>query len=178
MKTFIKIIEKITNVFGLIAGTTMLLGVALIIIEIVLRKVFDSTIYITEEYIAYFLVSISFFSLAYTLKEDGHIRVNFLFNVIKEPKKRIVMDVYSFIVGLIVFSIITIVTANFFWDSVLMKTQSLQISRTYLAIPQSTIPIGSLIITLQFAAEICKSIIKFHGNRDRNYTKSFQEMGR
>lgn len=178
MKKFIRVIEKITNAFGWIAGITMLLGVALIIIEIILRKVFDSTIYISEEYIAYFLVSISFFSLAYTLKEDGHIRINFLFNLIKGPKKHIAINIYSFIVGLIVFSIITIVTAIFFWDSVMMKTQSLQISRTYLAIPQLTIPLGSLIITLQFAAEICKSIIKIQENKDRNYTEELHEMSR
>ena len=47
-------------------------------------------------------------------------------------------------------------TWEFFWDSVVSESQSMQISETYLAIPQAFLPVGSLLLTLQFAAEFLK----------------------
>ncbi len=160
MELFAKMIDRMTNAFGLIAGMLMLTGVVLVITEVILRTFFDSTIYISEEYTAYFLVAISFFSLAYTLKDKGHIRVNFLFKLVKGTTGRYLIDIYSFTAGFLIFAVITVVTFHFFLDSIITGSQSLQITRTYLAIPQSTIPLGSLIITLQFASEICKSILQ------------------
>lgn len=161
MTVIIRIIDRISNIFGLIAGLTMVLGVILVLIEVVVRSVFNSTIYITQEYAAYFMVAITFFGLAYTLKEKGHIRLTFLHNVVKPGKGRAILDIYAFALGLVIFAIITYTTADFFLSSVESGTRSMQISKTYLAIPQFAMPLGSLIVTLQFFAEILKSIIKF-----------------
>jgi TRAP-type C4-dicarboxylate transport system permease small subunit len=178
MERFVRIIDRMTNAFGIIAGTIMLLGVALVITEIIARTFFNSTIYITEEYTGYFMVAITFLGLAYTLKEKGHIRMVFLHGLIKGGKARFYLGIYTFIVGLAVFTVITVVTANFFWDAVVTGTRSMQISKTYLAIPQFAMPFGSLLITLQFASEIARTIIKFRtGEMDKEDTES-QALGR
>lgn len=178
MELFARIIDRISNIFGFIAGIFMLLGVALVIIEVILRTVFDSTLYISEEYTAYSLVAISFFSLAYSLKDKGHIRVNFLFKLIKKDNGRLLIDIFAFTAGFIIFSVITVVTFNFFLDSIMTGSQSLQITRTYLAIPQSAIPLGSLLITLQFAAEVCKSIVKLRKGEEREVDSELEAIGR
>lgn len=161
MEKVVRAIDRIAKVFAIIAGVLMILGVALVITEIVARSLFNRTIYITEEYTAYFMVAITFFGLAYTLKEKGHIRMVFLHKVIKGGKARFYLDVYAYLVGLAIFVAITVVTFNFFWDSVVTGSRAMQISRTYLAIPQAAMPIGSLLITLQFVAEILRSIINW-----------------
>lgn len=178
MELFAKIIDRITDTSGFIAGALMLLGVAFVMIEVILRSFFDSTIYVSEEYTAYLLVAISFFSLAYTLKDKGHIRVNFLFKLVKGTNGPFFIDIFAFTVGFLIFAVITVITFNFFWDSVMMGTQSLQITRTYLAVPQSVIPLGSLFITLQFAAEICKTILKLREGEEHEIGSESEAIGR
>lgn len=172
MEKYVRIIDRISHVFGMIAGLMMLFGIALVLIEVLVRALLDSTLYITEEYSAYLMVAITFLGLAYTLKEKGHIRMSFLHKFIK-GKARIYLDMYAFIIGLCVFAVITVATTNFFLDSWVSGTRSMQISRTYLAIPQSAMPLGSLLITLQFSAEFVRSIIKLRkGEIDEDDTES------
>jgi len=45
----------------------------------------------------------------------------------------------------------------FFWDSVVNSSRSMQISETYLAIPQFFMPFGFSILSLQFVAEFLKN---------------------
>lgn len=158
MEKFIRVVDRISHVFGIIAGVFIILGVVLVIAEIILRNLFSSTLYVTYEYTGYFMVAITFFGLAYTLKENGHIRLTFLHKFIKVGKSREVLEIFTHFVGFVVFAVITYNTANYFWDSVVSGSRSMQISKTYLAIPQIAMPIGSFVLSLQFIAGIFKSI--------------------
>jgi|SRR5699024_1520337 len=179
MAAIVRIIDKISNAFGLIAGITMILGVVLVLTEVVVRSIFDSTIYITQEYTAYFMVAITFFGLAYTLKEKGHIRLTFLHKIVKPGKGRTILDIYAFICGFVIFAIITYATFDFFLSTYAAGTRSMQITKTYLAIPQFAMPLGSFIITLQFIAEILKSIIKLQtGDYDDDEDAESEALGR
>ncbi len=177
MTKLIRLIDKTSFVFGVIAGAMMLIGVLLVLTEIIVRAIFNSTLYITEEYTAYIMVAITFLGLSYTLKEKGHIRMVFLHKFIK-GKARNYLDLYAFIVGFIAFSLITITTTNFFLDSLITGSRSMQISKTYLAIPQSLMPLGSFLVSLQLAAEVLKTIIRIQkGEMPEDETNS-QELGR
>lgn len=160
MTIITRIIDNISTTFGIISGLTMIVGVLMVITEVVLRTLFNSTIYITQEYMGYFMVAITLFGLAYTLKEKGHIRLTFLQKLIKSGKGRTILDIITFFLGLIVFLIITYATFNLFLNTYNGGTRSMQISKTYLAIPQFVLPLGSFIMSLQFISEILKSIIK------------------
>ncbi|UFJ41107.1 TRAP transporter small permease [Brevibacillus humidisoli] len=177
MEPFVRVVDRMSRAFGLIAGIMMLIGVALVIAEIVVRALFNSTLYITEEYTAYLMVAITFLGLAYTLKEKGHIRMVFLHKFVK-GKARILLDLYAFVVGAAVFAVITATTWAFFWDSVVSGTQSMQLSKTYLAIPQSAMPLGSLLVTLQFAAEIVRSVTRLRSGQIEEEEAESQALGR
>lgn len=177
MEKFVRLIDRISQFFGRIAGIMMLVGVTMVLTEVVLRTLFDKTLYITEEYTGYLMVGVTFLGLAYTLKEKGHIRMVFLHKLVK-GKARAFLDIYSFIIGFAVFSVITKSTFSFFWDSVVYQSRSMQISETYLAIPQSMIPLGSFIITLQFAAELMRAIIKFRSGVMEDDEVESEALGR
>lgn len=177
MEKLIRLIDRISHAFGVVAGVMMLLGVALVLTEIIVRAVFDSTLYITEEYTAYLMVGITLLGLAYTLKEKGHIRMTFLHKFVK-GKARVFLDMFAFLVGLLVFSMITFTTFEFFWDSVESGTRSMQISKTYLAIPQSAMPLGAFLITLQFVAELAKSFIRLRTGDFDDENKESDALGR
>ncbi|MEI3606301.1 TRAP transporter small permease [Pseudogracilibacillus sp. SE30717A] len=179
MALIIRIIDKISNAFGTIAGITMVLGVVLVLTEVIVRSAFNSTIYITQEYTAYFMVAITFFGLAYTLKEKGHIRLTFLHKIVKSGKGRTFLDIYAFTLGLVIFAIITFATVDFFLGTYASGTRSMQITKTYLAIPQFAMPLGSFIVSLQFFAEILKSIVKFKkGEFDEEDDTEIEALGR
>lgn len=178
MEKMIRIIDNITKFFGAVAGLFIILGITLVITEVLVRTLFNGSIYISVEYSAYFMVAISFFGLAYTLREKEHIRIVFLNNFIKGNKSRLFMDLYSYTVGLTVFCFITVASIKLFWNSLLTGTQSIQLTKTYLAIPQFIIPLGSLIIVLQFVAEILRSIVNYRKGRIDGKGTESQMLGR
>jgi TRAP-type C4-dicarboxylate transport system permease small subunit len=67
----------------------------------------------------------------------------------------------------------------FFWDSVVSSSQSMQVSETYLAIPQVFMPLGALMLTLQFAGEVLKDILVIRGDTaGLTLTEEADELGR
>jgi len=89
------------------------------------------------------------------------------------------LEIYALVVGLIFFIIVTYTTTNFFWDSVVSKTRSMQISSTYIAIPQFFMPLGSFLMTLQFLTEIMRSVLKLRsGEIDTEDEEEQQALGR
>lgn len=161
MTKLVSIIDRITSIFGIIAGMFMILGVILIITEVIVRSVFNSTIYVTAEYSAYFMVAVTLFGLAVALKDKAHIRVTLLHGVVKVGKPRFILDFISFVLGFIVSIVVTFALTSFFWNSFVTGSKSMQLTSTYLAIPQSALVIGSLLLSLQFLAEIMRMIIKY-----------------
>lgn len=155
MGKIIRFIDIFSAFGGILSAVMICLGVGLIIVEIIMRSVFNSTLYITEEYSGYLMSMLTFVALGYTMREKGHIRMTFLRSVLS-PKGRVVLDMICFTVGAIFCAGLTYVTGMFFWDSYATGSRSMQISSTPLAIPQLFLPLGALMITLQCVAECLK----------------------
>jgi TRAP-type C4-dicarboxylate transport system permease small subunit len=83
----------------------------------------------------------------------------FLHEILK-GRSRTIIDIYAFAVGFLFCAVLTYNAVDFFLDSIRTGSRSMQISATYLAIPHFFMPLGSLILTLQFAAEFCRSLIR------------------
>lgn len=158
MRGFISFVNRLSDLGGYISGVMMVIGLSLVVIEILIRGLFVKTLYITEEYTGYLMAGLTYFALGYTLKEDGHIRMTFLLQSLS-PRKRIIFEVVCFTLGFLFSIVFTYLTFGLFWDSVLSRTKAMSISETPLAIPQFLIPLGSLIMTLQFASELAKRIL-------------------
>ncbi len=159
MESFIRFCDRLSFCGGVLAGVLTIAALALVCAEMVVRTAFSKTLYITEEYTGYLMAALTFLALAYTLRDKSHIRMVFLHEVLK-GRARTMVDIYAFAVGFLFCAILTYNCLDFFLDSVRTGTRSMQISATYLAIPQFFLPLGSLILTLQFAAEFCRSLIR------------------
>jgi TRAP-type mannitol/chloroaromatic compound transport system permease small subunit len=157
MEKVIRLLDRISDFFGFTAGIMMIFGFSLVLIEIVLRTLFTKTLYITSEYTAYMTAGITFLGLAYTLKEGGHIRMTFLHSFLK-GKSVIILDIITFIIGVIFFSVVAYITGKFALGSYEIGSRSMQITRTLLWIPQSLLPVGSSVMAIQFVSEILKAI--------------------
>jgi TRAP-type C4-dicarboxylate transport system permease small subunit len=172
MEKFIRLCDRISQAGGVLSGIMMIIGLLLVVAEIIVRTTFSKTLYITEEYCGYLMAAMTFLALAYTLKEKGHIRMVFLHSMVK-GKARVILDIYAFVIGMVLCGVLTMTTADFFWDSLISNSRSMQISETYLAIPQFFLPLGSFVLTLQFVAEICRSVLRLRSGRwDEGETES------
>ena len=163
MKWMIQVIDGISAMIGGLAGVMLVIGLFLTSVEIILRSAFSSTLFITEEYSGYLMCGLTFCGLGYTLREKGHIRMTFLHRIIA-GKSRSGLDAACCAAGFFFCAVITGFTGEFFWDSVVTRSQSMQISETYLAIPQFFMPLGALIMTLQFLGEFLKIILVIKGD--------------
>lgn len=157
MKRIVNAIDRISGFGGWTAGVMMVLALAIGISEIVARYVFGKTLYIADEYSGYLMAMLTFLGLAYTLRERGHIRMMFLVHFLK-GRTRTIFNMGCMLVGIIFCAGLAWFTGEFFWDSVVNRTQSMQITETYLAIPQAFLPIGSFFLLLQFLAEFLKGL--------------------
>ncbi len=163
MKRLIHLIDNLSGIGGWTAGVLMAAALAVSIAEIVIRTGFDGTLYITDEYTGYLMSMLTFMGLAYTLRERGHIRMMFLPHILK-GRAHVIYNMICFTVGFLFCAGLTLFTGEFFWDSVVSESQSMQVSETYLAIPQFFLPVGSLLLTLQFAAEFLKGLAVLRGD--------------
>lgn len=166
MESFVRICDKLSVACGVASGALMVISTLLVLAEIIMRGVFSKTLYITEEYSGYLMAALTFLALAYTLKDKSHIRMTFLHTIAK-GKAKLWLDVFAFSVGFAFCALLTYTTGEFFWDAVVTKSRSMQISQTYLAIPQFFMPFGTGVMMLQFVAEIMRTILLLRaGNVD------------
>lgn len=172
MERLARVCDRISKAGGALSGVMIIAGLVLVLAEILLRTLLSKTLYIAEEYTGYLMAGTTFIALAYTLKDKSHIRMVFLHSILR-GKKRLFLDIYAFFVGTLFGAVLTWSTFLFFWDSLINKSRSMQISETYLAIPQFFLPLGALLLTLQFGAELAGSVIRLiEGGGPENETES------
>jgi TRAP-type C4-dicarboxylate transport system permease small subunit len=157
MDRFLRVCDNLSRAGGILSGILIIGSLGLILVEILVRTLFHGTLYVTEEYSGYLMAALTSFALAFTLREKAHIRMVFLFSVLKGKARRI-LEVYAYLVGAVFSAILTLTTFIFFWDSVVNQSRSMQISETYLAIPQAVLPLGAGLLFLQFCAEVVRSL--------------------
>lgn len=178
LKRVVKVCDRVSGFGGFLAGAMMCLGVGLIASEIVFRAVFNQTLYVADEYAGYLMAMLTFASLGYTLREGGHIRMTFLRSAVV-GRARVVLDMACFLVGFCFCLTLCYFTALLFWDSFVTGSRSMQISRTYLAIPQAFLPFGALIFSLQFLAEFFRRILVLRGDTEGiSLVEDFGDLGR
>ena len=158
MKRMIRIFDRLSIVGGWASGLMICLGLVLVVAEILVRSIAGKTLYVAEEYSGYLMCGLTFCALAYTLREKGHIRMTFLQKAVS-GRQRVFLDQACLVVGAVFSALMTYHTFLLFWDSVVSRSQSMQISETPLAIPQIALPLGSLLLTLQFVSEFLKACL-------------------
>ncbi len=178
MKKIINAIDTLSGIGGWLAGILMAIAFLMAIAEIATRSFFGGTLYIADEYSGYLMALITFIGLAYTLRERGHIRMMFLVHILKGRAKTI-YDMICLAVGFLFCLAFTWFTWIFFWDSVVNKSQSMQLSETYLAIPQAFLPLGAILLALQFLAEFLKGVEVLRNDTEGlNILEEVDELGR
>ena len=138
-----KNLNKIYKFSGYIAATFLILVAVFILIGISSR-IFGFYIRGLAEYSGYCMASASFFALAYTFVEGGHIRITLFLEKLSGIKKKIFetwcLSVASFFAGYMAFYFIKMLTISYKFQE-----RSEGADEILIWIPQTSVAIGSTI---------------------------------
>ena len=152
---------KLYKFFGYIAATFLILIAVFIIIGI-LSRIFGFYIRGLAEYSGYCMASASFFALAYTFVEGGHIRITLFLEKLSGLKKKIVeiwcLTIASFFSGYLAFYF-----TKMLFISYKFQERSEGADEILIWIPQTSVAIGSSIF---FISVFHQFILKIKTNND------------
>lgn len=157
MKKVIFAIEKLSKWGAFLSSICMILIVLLILVEIVLRAVFNASTLISNEYSAYFFVGMVLLGLAYTLKVEGHIRITFVTSMLSQKGKDI-LDFISSIIAMAVTTYALYHASLMVYDSWQLGMRADSISETPVFLTQLAIPIGLAMLDLQILVRILRRL--------------------
>jgi len=150
-----KVLDQVTYASGYISGWVLLGMTALIIIEVISRYALHHPLILADEMSAYGLVFISLVGLAYTMSIRGHIRINFIVNLMR-PRFRSWLRIGTLSLFLVYSLTATIVS----YQLVIQSFTRGMMSNTYIMtpwwIPMTGIPIGFTLLTLSLIAEVIR----------------------
>lgn len=147
--------KKVNSIAGFIAGLCVCVSALLIIAEIIVRSTTSHSLYVTDEYTGYLMAVSSMLGLGYVEMCHGHIRMD-LIDMLKGkyPGLLRVLKYITYIAAIAVAVYLTVVSWKIFHSSYVDQTRSMQISATLLYIPQACLPIGSLLLVIQYVINL------------------------
>jgi len=163
----LKRLNKICSKIGLyLAGAGIVITTLLITIEIFCREFLSFSLMVTDEYSSYILVLITFLGLAYTMNEDGFIRIQIVRDRVNETVKNI-LDILAYAISLIYTIIAFYYSTQFTLKTYNLGLTSPTITKTPLIIPQSFIVIGLFFLIFTLIEGFGDSILRaFYLNKN------------
>tara|TARA_B100001057_G_C22731137_1_gene903829 strand:- start:681 stop:1163 length:483 start_codon:yes stop_codon:yes gene_type:complete len=158
LKSLDKNLNKIYKISGYIAAI-FLIFVAIFIIIGILSRIFGFYIRGLAEYSGYCMASASFFALAYTFVEGGHIRITLFLEKLSGLKKKALeiwcLSIASFFSGFLAFYFIKMLIISYKFQE-----RSEGADEILIWIPQTSVAIGSLIFFICVFHQFFLRIIK------------------
>lgn len=162
----LRVIQVLSLVGGIVAGACILLITGLILVEIFIRSSTGISILIAEEYSAYLLVVFGSMALAYTLRAEGHIRVNLILSRLSQGPKNII-NLFCSAIGFLTFFIVSFHTWKLLYESWNINETSMHYSKTPLYLPQIPLFLGSCLMSLEFLYMLLNNFQNFLKDRGK-----------
>jgi TRAP-type C4-dicarboxylate transport system permease small subunit len=159
MEKIAKFFDKIANWGGYISSVFMIFIVALILIEIFLRTFFHTSTLISDEYSAYFFVVVVMLGLAYTFKDEGHIRITIILGKLN-PKLNKILDIICLLIALALTVFMFYYSMKMVIDTRSLDMRADSIAETPVYIPQIALPVGYFLFILSIIGKIMRRIRK------------------
>ena len=151
LRKFTQLVDAMGYAAAVVSAVLTLSIVVMILGEIAARSLFNISISFAWEYSAYAMGVAMFGGAAFTLRTGGHIRVSLLAGRLPPPAAHW-LDVVCTFLGAGLAGYIAIAVGQLAWRSFEAGSTSPTVSATPLAIPQTAIAIGAMLLGLQFLA--------------------------
>lgn len=160
MQTIINKLEQAAEISGRLISWLTLLIVIITFIIVILRYVFDIGSIAMQESISYFHAFVFMLGAAYTLKHDGHVRVDVFYRNMT-PTKKAWVDLLGTLLLLFPVCLFIFVSS---WDYVLTSWEQFEESGeagglAYVYILKTTLLVMPVLLMLQGAALALKNLL-------------------
>ncbi len=153
MRVLAAVIDRLADGAAWVAGVTMLALTVLVAVSVVARRVFNAPLLVTEEISGYLVLAIVFLGLAYTLKTEGHVRVDVILTHVP-VHARAVMETVASLIGLVFAGFLL---AGCWWQVSQYWSQgsrSFRYLETPLWIPGTLLIVGAALLVLQLVGRL------------------------
>ena len=158
LKSLDRNLNKLYKISGFIAAFFLILVAVFILIGISSR-IFGFYIRGLAEYSGYCMAAASFFALAYTFVEGGHIRITLFLEKLSGFKKKLIeiwcLSMASFFSGYLAFYFIKMLIISYKFEE-----RSEGADEILIWIPQSPLALGSIILFICFLHHLLKYFYK------------------
>ncbi len=144
--------DRLSKSAEILSCIILVVMVAFILVEIILRSFFDASSYVLDEFVGYGVAAMTFLAFAATLREGVFIRVEMVLAHLG-PKLRRLIEVISCVTGAVLFSGLTWYVAKLIYRNFDRGVISNSIAEVPLWIPQSFILVGLILLVLQFLTQ-------------------------
>ncbi len=162
LRLFLRWLDRSTHYSNFLAMVSIGLMSVLIIVEVFIRLVLNSSTLISEEWSSYLLIYLIFFGLANAFKSNAFITVDIAYNQLSQ-RVREKLRFYSIILALIFIVILDYEVITFVISTYQKHLRSISFSETPLVIPQIAMPIGITLLGLQLLREFIGKILSSKG---------------
>lgn len=155
MKAVSKTLEGLYTAAGWLAAVFMVLLAVCITTSIVSAWVGAYVPGITA-YAGYMMAASSFLALAYTFRDEGHIRVAIVLSRLHGPKRKM-MELWCLTVATILTAFLAFYSVKMTWVSYVFEEKSEGADATLLWIPQSGMAVGATIFAIAVAHTLVRT---------------------
>ena len=142
-------IDRLSAAGGIIGALCLVVLTVIIVFEVVMRYCFNApTVWVGEASI-YLCMGIGFLSLAFGLKNNSHFSITLVTDRLT-PKNRVRLKVFTDLVGALYAISFIVKGTELAWFAYEMEDVSSGMMQTPLWIPWAFVPVGGLLLTLQF----------------------------
>jgi len=154
------IIRKVSDAGAFLSSLFMILITILIGLEVLFRSVFDTTTHISTEYSTYFFIALVSLGLAYTMRENGHIRITLLTGRLRGKAKKI-QEIFTTLIALIISLFLLYYSVLMTYETYSLGMKADTVSETPIYLSQIAVPLGVLLLTLELIARLLRIIYDF-----------------
>lgn len=148
-----RIIDWLSTFGGVLAGLCIIITMLILCVEILLRGIAGKSTFIAHELSGFLLVGFVFLSLAYVLKNEGHIRITLITSRLPQRLQN-GLELLSCVLSLAYVSYFLWWATDLAIDSYQSKEVTMTIMGTPLFIPKFLVSIGLSLFALQFVTRI------------------------
>jgi TRAP-type C4-dicarboxylate transport system permease small subunit len=160
MKKLLSIFDRTMNGMAFLAGVILIFIMLSVCMEVILRDVFSTPQMWVTQVTECLLLYITFLGSAWLLREEGHVKVDILLSRLR-PRTGAFLGIISSFIGVIVSVVITICGSTLTWRYLVKGMYTPTVMEIPLAAILVIIPVGSLMLLIQFIRRTCRFIAGF-----------------
>ena len=157
-------VDTLSEISGYLSGACIVVAMLVICYAVVLRAMGVSTIWQTE-LATYLLIFVTFVGGAYGLKQGSHVSVELLTSRLP-AKGRLALQVVAGLLSLVLIAAVGWYSYQMWWEAIESGERSGTAWNPSLSIPYLILPVGMVLIALQYLVLIARSIQELRNLRE------------